>query len=98
MTLISFLLGSPMEMLNDFVTLYHCPHFVRVSVTLRHSFTHWYMISLLTKMEVFWLFISKCLFILFEIIRERSGSVVECLTRDRRAAGSSLTGVTALCP
>ena len=25
----------------------------------------------------------------------RSGSVVECLTRDRRAAGSSLTGVTA---
>ena len=29
---------------------------------------------------------------------ERSGSVVECLTRDRGAAGSSLTGVTALCP
>ena len=29
---------------------------------------------------------------------KRSGSVVECLTRDRRAAGSSLTGVTALCP
>ena len=28
--------------------------------------------------------------------RERSGSVVECLTRDQRAAGSSLTGVTAL--
>ena len=28
--------------------------------------------------------------------RERSGSVVECLTRDRRAAGSSLIGVTAL--
>ena len=28
--------------------------------------------------------------------QERSGSVVECLTRDRRAAGSSLTGVTAL--
>ena len=30
--------------------------------------------------------------------RERSGSVVECLTRDRGAAGSSLTGVTVLCP
>ena len=29
-------------------------------------------------------------------IRERSGSVVECLTRDRRAPGFSLTGVTAL--
>ena len=27
---------------------------------------------------------------------ERSGSVVECLTRDRGAVGSSLTGVTAL--
>ena len=27
---------------------------------------------------------------------ERSGSVVECLTRDRVAADSSLTGVTAL--
>ena len=25
-------------------------------------------------------------------------SVVECLTRDRGAAGSSLTGVTVLCP
>ena len=30
--------------------------------------------------------------------RERSGSAVECLTRDRGAAGSSFTGVTALCP
>ena len=28
--------------------------------------------------------------------RERSGSVVECLARDRGAAGSSLAGVTAL--
>ena len=32
------------------------------------------------------------------ILRERSGSVVDSLTRDRGAAGSSLTGVTALCP
>ena len=30
--------------------------------------------------------------------RERSGSVLECLTRDRGVVGSSLTGVTALCP
>ena len=29
-------------------------------------------------------------------MEERSGSVVECLTQDRRAAGSSLTGVIAL--
>ena len=28
--------------------------------------------------------------------RECSGSVVECLTRDRGAAGSRLTGITAL--
>ena len=27
-----------------------------------------------------------------------SGSVVECLTRDRGAAGSGLTGATVLCP
>ena len=32
----------------------------------------------------------------FLSVWERSGSVVECLTRDREAAGSSLTGVTAL--
>ena len=30
------------------------------------------------------------------VMWERSGSVVECLTQDRGAAGSSLTGVFAL--
>ena len=35
---------------------------------------------------------------LFENKWERSGSVVECLTGDRRAAGTSLTVVTVLCP
>ena len=40
----------------------------------------------------------------FEILKvfyacmEHSGSVEECFTQDRKAAGSSLTGVTALCP
>ena len=34
----------------------------------------------------------------FDLIRERSASVVECLTRDRGAAGLSLIGITALCP
>ena len=33
-----------------------------------------------------------------DLLWERSGSLVECLTRDRGASGSSLTGVTALCP
>ena len=32
----------------------------------------------------------------FFFFGQRSGSVVECLTQDRGAAGSSLTGVTAL--
>ena len=32
----------------------------------------------------------------FQTRREHRGSVVECLTRDQGAAGSSLTGVTAL--
>ena len=31
-------------------------------------------------------------------IRKGSGSVVECFTPDRGVAGSSLTGVAALCP
>ena len=35
---------------------------------------------------------------LWIIFWERSGSVVECLTRDRSAAGSSPTSVTVLCP
>ena len=29
---------------------------------------------------------------------KRSGSVVECLTRDRRAVGTSVTSVAVLCP
>ena len=30
--------------------------------------------------------------------RERSGSVVECVSHDPRVAGSSLTSVTGMCP
>ena len=40
--------------------------------------------------------ITQTIYVLSYRTWERSGSVVECLTRDRRAAGSSLTGVTAL--
>ena len=39
--------------------------------------------------------ISPILELIFNV-RENSGSIVECLTRDRRTAGSSLTGVTTL--
>ena len=39
----------------------------------------------------------RCMDIFFQnLVRERSGSVVECLTWDQVAADSSLTGVTAL--
>ena len=31
-------------------------------------------------------------------VKERSGLVIDCLTRDQGAEGSSLTGVTVLCP
>ena len=41
---------------------------------------------------------SDIIFCLQSYQGERSGSVVECLTRDRRTAGLSLTGITALCP
>ena len=37
-------------------------------------------------------------FVLQVLMWKHSGSVVECLIRDRGATGLSLTGVTALCP
>ena len=43
-----------------------------------------------------WLIQEGLLSVTSEKNRERSGSVVECLTRDRGVTGSSLTGVTAL--
>ena len=47
------------------------------------------------RFELFWQF-PLMPHIYFQ--REHRGSVVECLTRDRRAAGSSLTSITAMCP
>ena len=38
------------------------------------------------------------LVLITHVLRKHSGSVVECLTRDRGAAGSSLTGITEFCP
>ena len=38
------------------------------------------------------------IFMYYTLTGEHSGSVVECLTRDQGAAGSSLTGVAVLCP
>ena len=42
--------------------------------------------------------ISGFAFQLTLFFREHSGSVEECLTLNRGAAGSSLTGITAFCP
>ena len=52
--------------------------------------------SYLVGLKAYFLFICLCISSSSILDGERSGSVVECLTRDRRAAGSSLTGVTAL--
>ena len=45
---------------------------------------------------LFFVFVSVSL--IEKILNVTSNSVVECLTRDRGAAGLSLIGVTALCP
>ena len=54
------------------------------NVTLGHIYSALYVIL------VMYAILQSC------TLGERSGSVVECLTRDRRAAGLSLTGVTVL--
>ena len=47
--------------------------------------------------QISWYFFNlKSTHLQLEWFRERSGSVLECSTRGRGAAGSSLTGVTAL--
>ena len=66
-------------------------------------FWHWQIIKMLIFFKSFWLTISVkhkiCAVISLLSSRpisvswERSGSVVECLTRGRRAAGSRLTGI-----
>ena len=42
--------------------------------------------------------VSEQMTIVMNGVWEHSGSLVECLTGDRGAAGLSLTGVTVLCP
>ena len=54
-----------------------------------------YLVILNKINTVFGCFESHIIF-LSENVGERSGSVVECLTRNREAARSSLTGVIAL--
>ena len=49
----------------------------------------------LSRIEFRTLIISGQSIFVLSVAGERSCSVVECLTRDRRAAGSSLTGVIA---
>ena len=54
------------------------------------------MLQLKHKLKVLKSTVSMSSYFYHPKYRERSGSVVECLTRDREAAGSSLIGVTAL--
>ena len=56
--------------------------------------THSLLLTHLSRMEFPLVSIGPVHF----LFREHSGSVVEYLTRDRGAAGSSITGVTVLCP
>ena len=69
---------------------------------LQENIMHYIRHSLsfhLSSRSLFCLFLSGRLKQFYcTILRERSGSVVVCLTRDRGVAGSSLTGVSALCP
>ena len=57
---------------------------------------HWAPMSTYSKTWVKWQLPKRPNIGIQTNYRERSGSVVECLTRDRKAAGPSLTGVTAL--
>ena len=58
------------------------------NLTLKSQKVHLSMVIMFIKKLKDTFYDSNC--------RERSDSVVECLTRDREATGSSLTGVTAL--
>ena len=57
--------------------------------------THKNMNTKLRSGSESWL--EKITVIIIDVCREHSGSVVECLTQDWGAMGSSLTGVTVLC-
>ena len=58
-----------------------------------HTFFTWYIVYLLNMVH-YLLSLPGSLYTFF--IVDSSGSVVECLTCERGAAGSSLTGLTAL--
>ena len=61
-----------------------------------------FMVILYKKNSIKWSIYHKSLLAQTQVyilaLRECSGSVVDCLTQNRGATGSSLTGVTALCP
>ena len=71
---------------------------VKIKVTqIRSSAKGHFMASLRIKWKKLVIYVSTINILKSQTLsRERSGSVVECLTRDQRAAGSNLTSVTAL--
>ena len=80
----SYILKCSMPCVCDSFKWYSLNYFIISSKTFQH----------------FWLacIFSSLLCCIYPLLREHSGSVIECLTRDRGAAGSSLTGITVLCP
>ena len=73
----------------------------KLEQVVNQYFVH--ILSLVTEWMNFWIIILYEFMLLRNHVikkasRERSGSVVECLTQDQGAASSSLTDVTVLCP
>ena len=82
-------------------TLVKMPHCWKPHVAVHIYFSpRWSRLSSVLRWSICCrLFIVDCCshsVVILSCLEKRSGSVVECLTRDRKAAGSSLTGVTAL--
>ena len=67
----------------------------RADASLSPKYFH-YSSGITTTIIIIIIIIIIIMLIPYAQIRERSGSVVECLTRDGRVAGSRLTGVTVL--
>ena len=80
----SYILKCSMPCVCDSFKWYSLNYFIISSKTFQH----------------FWLacVFSSLLCCIYPLLREHSGSVVECLPRDLGAADSSLAGITVLCP
>ena len=75
------------------------PYCLKIVVSLDpKSLKHTYHETFLTQTFSDFVIALRNQLTLYILTWECSGSVVECLTLDRGTAGSSLTGITVLCP